>query len=289
MNATGMKLRAMLGLLFAGLMTAFPAPAAADDNAASQWLDLPHSRVRLIAAAGLPHRGTPVLAAGVELTLDKGWKTYWRTPGDGMPPLVDWSQSQGIAKAELLWPVPRRFEEPDGMLSFGYKDRVVLPIVIVPADPHKTISFKVRLTYGVCAEVCIPVDAELTLEIPPNLDSSYRNILIAALEFVPRRQARGVYCPHSFITAKRRMVNSRPTLLIKTATEETATGLDLFVEAPDGVDLPPPRRQPRASRGRLFHIISFGTARAADALIGKTLTLTMVANQGSCETTWRVE
>ncbi|WP_243690565.1 hypothetical protein, partial [Cronobacter sakazakii] len=26
------------------------------------------------------------------ITLDKGWKTYWRTPGDGgFRPVIDWS------------------------------------------------------------------------------------------------------------------------------------------------------------------------------------------------------
>ena len=278
-----------LGLLLGSLAAVGVAPRALGGEGASPWLDLPNSRARLIAADGLTYEGRAILAAGLEIALDKGWKTYWRTPGDGLAPLLDWSGSERLAEAEALWPVPQRFEGPDGVLSFGYADRLVLPIRLVPAEPGLMVLFKLRVNYAVCADICVPVEAELLLDITPGMESEHRNALLVALEQVPKKQARGVYCPHSFITAKRRTVNDKPALVIKTAYEESATGLDLFAEAPEGSEFPSPRRQPRATRGRLYHIVSFETEQELDAMKGKTLTLTMVADQGSCETTWRVE
>jgi DsbC/DsbD-like thiol-disulfide interchange protein len=281
-------LRRALGVLLLWSIAGWGSPALGEE-AASRWLDLPHSRARLIAAGGLTHEGRTILVAALEISLDKGWKTYWRSPGDGLAPAFDWGGSAGLAEAETLWPAPKRFEEPTGTSSNGYKDRLVLPFRIAPAVTGGSVRLKLKANFAVCAEICIPVEAELALEVAPELESRHRDVIVAALESVPRRQARGVFCPHNFITARRRTVNGKPALIVKTANVEAATGLDLFVEAPSGAELPRPRRQPRATRGRLYHILGFEAETELDALRGKMLTLTMTADQGSCETTWRVE
>jgi hypothetical protein len=67
------------------------------------------------------------------------------------------------------------------------------------------------------------------------------------------------------------------------------TGLDLLVEAPDGYFLPPVSAQPPSSRGRLHYVLQFEKYDTLDELEDKTLTLTLLSDQGSCETTWRVK
>jgi DsbC/DsbD-like thiol-disulfide interchange protein len=282
-------LRRIVAVLVWSLAAAGPTQWAFGEENASPWLELPNSRIRLIAADGLPYDGRSILAAGLEIVLEKGWKTYWRTPGDGLAPLFDWSGSEGVAEAEILWPVPKRFEGPGGVVAFGYEDRLVLPIRFVASAWGRPVQFRLRVSYAVCADICVPIEAELALEITPGAEGPHRNAMLAALDRVPRKQARGVYCPHSFVTAKRRTVTGKPALVIKTAFEEGVSGLDLFAEAPDAFPLPPLLRQPRATRGRLYHILGFETDDELDALQGEVLTLTMAANQGSCETTWRVE
>jgi DsbC/DsbD-like thiol-disulfide interchange protein len=221
--------------------------------------------------------------------LDDGWKTYWRTPGDGLPPSIEWKNSENLQDAELLWPVPQRHESPGGLTSFGYEKRLVLPLLITPGDKTKPVHLKLQAVYGVCADICIPVETSLSLIIPPSGVSAHKGPLMATLERVPKRQRRGVYCPHSFITAKRRDANDKPALLIKTAFEEQATGLDLFAEAPDGFELPAPAKQPRSARGRLYYVIAFDEAQGFEDLKGQPLTLTTVSDQGSCETVWRMK
>lgn len=261
--------------------------AAAFDESA--WHQAAHSRVRLISNGDVVYPGRNAVATGLEIVLDRGWKTYWRTPGDGLAPSIDWRSSENVKQAEILWPAPKRLDGPGGLTSYGYEDRVVLPILVTPAEGASTAILKLNISYGVCADICIPVEIKLELGLPPSTHSDHQNTLRAALKRVPKEQKKGVYCPHSFITAKRRTVNGTPALLIKTAFEDAASGLDLFVERRDGLELPPPERQPRASRGRLYHILSFESEEAVNELKGQNLLLTMVSDQGSCETAWRVK
>src|SRR5690606_17942397 len=97
-----------------------------------------------------------------------GWKTYWRTPGDagGLPPAFDWSASSNLASASVLFPAPSRFTDKSGN-TIGYKGRVIFPVEIKPEDDAKPVSLKLAMQYGICKEVCIPVDANLEIELAP--------------------------------------------------------------------------------------------------------------------------
>jgi DsbC/DsbD-like thiol-disulfide interchange protein len=256
---------------------------------ASPWHEAPHSRIRLLSASGLYYQGKPVLAAAIEIVLDEGWKTYWRSPGDGLPPSLDWKASDNLTEASVHWPAPSRVRGGEGLPLAGYERQVLLPVLVTAKDSSLPINLNLSISYGICAEICIPIEAALQLEISPAPHETHRDRIRAALDRVPKPQEQGVYCPHSFIAAGRRSVNGRPALVIKTAFEENATGLDLFVEAPEGFALPSLSLQPPSSRGRSHYVIFFDTQAAVDALLGKTLTLTTVSNQGSCESTWRVK
>ncbi len=105
--------------------------------------------------------------AGLSIRLAPGWKTYWRTPGDaGIPPQFDWSASDNVAGVAVEWPAPERFETY-GMTTLGYKGAVTLPLVVTPADPAAPVTLRLGFDFGVCAEICVPERADLTLSIAP--------------------------------------------------------------------------------------------------------------------------
>lgn len=135
---------------------------------ASPWDKAMTSSLRLVSAqtGAIPAPGTSTLAAGIEITLDDGWKTYWHNPGDtGIAPMFDFSKSTNVSATEISYPVPERFDLP-GDISFGYKNKVVFPITVTPSLPGEPVVLVAEIVYGACEELCIPVTANVELDLP---------------------------------------------------------------------------------------------------------------------------
>ncbi len=136
------------------------AALAADE---SPWSNDIRSGVRLIAGAN--GKGDVALRAGIEIKMQPGWKTYWRYPGDsGVPPRFDFSGSENLKDAKVLFPAPHLFTDETGH-SLGYKNSVIFPVVIAPQQPGKPVRLRMKIDYAVCEKLCVPAEgsAELTL------------------------------------------------------------------------------------------------------------------------------
>jgi len=130
----------------------------------SAWVEGDYSRARLLMS---PASEDGSVDGGVEIQLEPGWHTYWRIPGDaGVPPQFDFSGSQNVAEIEVHYPVPERYDD-GASVSVVYKDRVVFPLTVKPADPALPVSLSLSLFYGACAEVCIPVKADTETSLAP--------------------------------------------------------------------------------------------------------------------------
>lgn len=102
----------------------------------------------------------------LRLTLEDGWKTYWRAPGDaGIPPQFDWNGSGNVADISITWPAPSVFDQ-NGLRSVGYEDQLVLPVEITPKNPAKPVRLRGEMDLGVCKDVCVPgqLDFDHTLD-----------------------------------------------------------------------------------------------------------------------------
>ncbi|WBU60243.1 protein-disulfide reductase DsbD domain-containing protein [Paracoccus albus] len=98
--------------------------------------------------------------AALELVLEPGWKTYWRSPGDaGLPPEFDWKGSN-IGKVTFHWPAPEVIVS-DGIRTLGYHDRLVLPFTVEPEQGGEPIGISADVTFGLCENICIPASLEL--------------------------------------------------------------------------------------------------------------------------------
>lgn len=161
----------------------FVAPAAALE---SPWAEASHSMTRIVADAVNGRT-----RAGIEIRLEREWKTYWRYPGDsGVPPRFDWSGSENLASTEIRWPAPQRFVDQGGSRSIGYENLVVFPVSIVPIDPAKPVKLKLKLDFAVCEKLCVPADARMGLEIPPDTGDLSEQLEQAEAR-VPRKVAAG--------------------------------------------------------------------------------------------------
>ncbi len=161
------------------------APIAAQSLQPSASIQGFHSRARLISGGT---QGNHWLA-GIEITLDPGFKTYWRNPGDsGLPPRFDWSGSENVAGAEVRFPAPYRHEDAAGV-AYVYGKKVLLPVLVKAKDPGKPVKLVLSVEYGVCKDICIPARADLSLGLTD--DGPGRSTIEAALAKVPVAQALG--------------------------------------------------------------------------------------------------
>jgi len=154
-------------LKLAVVLSFFLAAAARAGEVSTEWTGKSPARSRLILESS--ETVTGVNRAGIHIKMEKGWYTYWRQPGaTGMPPHFDWSGSQNLAESpETIWPVPLRAIAYGESLNL-YKDEVVFPIEFRAADPTKPVKLRLKITYGVCRDMCVPswADHEITVYPP---------------------------------------------------------------------------------------------------------------------------
>lgn len=260
------------------------AQAAQQAGAATAWVEPHASRVRLVAGPGLTPGGHYL--AGLEIVMADGWKTYWRMPGDaGVPPTFDWTGSVNIAATRVLYPAPVRMAEAGGEV-LGYKHSVLLPIEVTPQDPGKPVVMKLALEFGICREICVPATAAFDLTIGAGRPGAPLPELTAALDRVPRAQARrGKDDPELKRVAVAQGDGANSRLAIEAVFSGDAKAADVFVEAPDGLYVPLPKRTTPAAGGLIRFETELSPSLAQD-LKGKTLTLTLVSEVGATEAQW---
>ncbi|ANP45285.1 protein-disulfide reductase DsbD family protein [Candidatus Viadribacter manganicus] len=128
-------------------------------------------------------------------TINEGWHTYWRNPGDsGEPTSLTWTLPAGWSAGAIQWPAPEAV--PYAMLvNYGYEGEVLFPIAItVPANarPGSTVTLTAAAYWLVCADICIPEDATLTLTLPVAAqgrdDPQWAPRIAEAVANIPARQ-----------------------------------------------------------------------------------------------------
>lgn len=264
-------------VLAAALGVACPAAA---ETAATPWRQELNARVRLVDGGALPASGERL--AGIEIELVSGFKTYWRNPGDsgGIPPGIDVTGSRNVAASRVLYPAPHRFTDPTGD-SIGYKGRLVFPVGLKPANPAAPVDVDVKLSIGICREICIPIDAELSLSLPPGP----RAPTPAMAEILASVPATGGSGP-KLVSARFEGAASPPRLVFEVAPPQGAgaASVDLFIEGPAGLDVPMAKVPPEAAGALMRFVAPLDDAAAAQKLKGERLTITVVSDRGASET-----
>jgi len=132
----------------------------------SNWSIDEFSKVRLISPL-TNNNNQNTLTIGLEYNMDPGWKTYWKSPGDGgFPQNIDWEKSSNVKNILLKWPTPKEFEIL-GLKSIGYENNIIFPLFVEINNPNKETIINLSLNYLVCETICIPGNANIDLIIPP--------------------------------------------------------------------------------------------------------------------------
>ena len=115
------------------------------------------------------------LQLGLRLRMADGWHTYWKNPADsGLPTKLAWKLPEGFTADDLQWPRPERISAPP-LMSYGYNEEVLLPVVVhPPADlpAGQTVRLATRADWLECKEICLPGKAELEITLPVETQAS---------------------------------------------------------------------------------------------------------------------
>ncbi len=209
-----------------------PALAGVANAAESAWFETDGVRLQLVTDDRPDADGQ--LRGVLKVALQPGWKTYWMDPGDaGVPPQIDPGASPNVTGATIHFPTPKRFD--DGPTHWaGYGQPVDLPVTFTVADASKFTAIDASVFIGVCREVCIPVQAVLSATPDPQAAATREGAAIAAafsrLPGLPTAD---------FGVARFEL--SGDTIVARPAVPAGTAAADLFVVAPSGWLLGPPR------------------------------------------------
>ena len=129
--------------------------------------DTDHLRLRLVPADDSVAADGDVVI-GLEQIPAAGWHTYWVNPGDtGLAPEITWDLPDGVSVDPVVWPAPQAIAYPGGV-SYGYDHPSILLMRLhnrSALKPGQKLNLKAHVYDLVCADMCEPVDADLTLSL----------------------------------------------------------------------------------------------------------------------------
>ena len=217
-------MRVLLLIIMAICSLARPAWAAT-----GPWVSDGAVKARLIAAVD----GTGQLASlplGLEIQMQPGWKTYWRSPGEaGLPPELDINVSGITSKAVFAWPVPQRFSLL-GLETFGYENEVVLPFSQGLSQSGAAASLSGTARLLVCAQICVPHTLHLTMNVPggPALPGAKAQLIGRFANLVPNgTQAAGLEITRARLLGQ----GSSAALVVDATAPQPFQNPDIFPES----------------------------------------------------------
>ena len=227
---------ALMALLLTG--PAIAAPAAT-----------PHVTSELVAQTIGAAPGSTIYVALAQ-TLEKGWHTYWRNPGEaGEATRITWTLPAGWRAGDIVWPTPKRL--PVGpIMNYGYEGKLILasPIEVpVSATPGQSVALQAVADYLVCADVCIPGRATVRLVLPivagaPPADPRWGQVIADTLAAAPKPAG---------LAASFQTVGGRLKVAVAGAPLAGATAADAYLYPYDGtlIDHGKPEAIERGPRG----------------------------------------
>ncbi|WP_042443658.1 protein-disulfide reductase DsbD family protein [Azospirillum sp. B510] len=272
-----MKRHALALLLLSAVLAGGAMPTAAQTaDGVGPWVKAGQVEARLMSSV----RGTGDLATlplGLELRLEPGWKTYWRTPGDaGFAPRLDWSRSVNLGSATLSYPAPHRFSVL-GFETAGYDTAVLFPVQGVPATPGKPVDLALTAELLVCSEICVPQTLDLALALPAGMaePSDAANDVARAQALVPKG-------PNGLLTVDS-VRGKGATLEVEATAIDGFVSPDLFVETDPPLTFSAPKTVFSDNDRHVRLTLAVTDPQPALDLAGRALTLTLVDGEKAVE------
>ncbi|PJZ07430.1 protein-disulfide reductase [Pantoea rodasii] len=252
-----------MNLFIRSLLLLLACCASVAQAADSGWLrnaQNSHAEVRLRSAS---HGENAQLL--LDIHLEKGWKTYWRSPGEGgVAPEIRWQTPE--VKAQWHWPAPARFDV-SGLTTQGYKGNITLPIDIASL-PGATLAG--TLTLSTCSDVCILTDFPFNLDLTQAVDGDFARDYAQAMGQIPAA---------SGVTDQLDASYRNGELQIRAQRQQGWSKPELFFDYPQGSMLAAPHISVTGDTLTARVAVTDEWGEAAPDLQGKSLSL-VVADAG---------
>ena len=90
---------------------------------------------------------------GIKITLNDGWKTYWKNPGDaGSAIQLNLENKKNIKEYEVLYPFPKMYSD-HGVKTIGYEKEIIFPVLFNVKNIKEKVSADVNVEYLICKEL----------------------------------------------------------------------------------------------------------------------------------------
>ena len=145
-------------------------------------VDTGHAKASLIT--NLQSSSQESFYVGIRLQMQDGWHTYWENPGDsGSPFEATWMTDAGVIIENVSWPTPQTIPYPP-LMTFGYEGDVVFPFQVFRSLDTKLTEISLDFDFLICADICIPEQATLTLDLT---SASSSDLLDQAIDNLPTK------------------------------------------------------------------------------------------------------
>ena len=195
-------------------------------NAASEKA----TKVKLLISHETAKSGSTIMA-GIEMTMDEGWHTYWINPGTaGIPTSVKWELPDWVTAGEIQWPVPEKFQSL-GSTGYGYKNTIVLivPLFVSENAPLGQVELSAKVSWLECEIQCNPRNQEVSANFVIGQalkESSSVNTIRDWKEKIPQR------APVNIIKAKawwgEEINQDERRFIVEFDSEEAGSEVDFF-------------------------------------------------------------
>lgn len=212
-----------------------------------------------------------VLRGALEIRLAPGWKTYWRDPGDsGVPPTVDVVADGQATNVDISFPAPRRFDDGYSLWT-GYDEPLSLALALKLPQAAVPTDFVANVFLGICETICIPVQAQLSLETRGDVSHpEHEAVVDAAFAALPDAATETFGAKAQDATDEH--------IVVDAALPEGARAVDLFVAGNEAVTLGMAEREAESESGARFTV---PVLRRADGKAREDVVYTLVTTQGA--------
>ena len=172
-----------LSLIMSLLASILALPALAADSIETEF-----ARAELLSSVEATGNLNEI-QLGLQVTLQPGWKIYWRSPGDaGLPTQLSIQEAASSSlKLTLAYPLPERFSL-FGLDTYGYGDEVIFPVRVTGHSPGQPLDLQADLNALICSDICVPFNGPLAIRLPSGAvyPSDYAREIAQAAALVPR-------------------------------------------------------------------------------------------------------